>query len=284
MSNITLAWPNNADKCALSSPQAFVSTLPLSNLRTPIYQQVARTIGTELTIDATASEYIPMSMIGIASHNLSAAATIRIRVYYDDLKTVLLYDSGELPAWPALHQSTDLEWEENAFWLGTARDEDLALYTPLFAHFMENSFTGRVVSLEISDPDNSNGFIELGRLLICRWWEPELNPQYGDVQLNYEEQTERSTANDGTDFFYKKKKRRLAAVNFTNISEEAAYARLFGMLRTQGVDGEIVFSYDREPNAYYVQRTFVGRLQQLDPLNQQSFGLYQSQINLREVI
>lgn len=284
MSNITLAWPNNVDRFAISSPQEFISTLPLSNLHTPVYQQVARVSGGEVSIDVSSAEYIPMSVVGIANHNLSAAAAVRIRVYYDEPKTILLYDSGNLPAWPALHQSTDLEWEEDALWLGTARDQDLTLYTPLFVHFMENSFTGRVVSLDISDPDNSSGFIELGRLLVCRWWEPELNPQYGDVQLNYEEQTERSTANDGTDFFYKKRKRRLANINFTNINEEDAYSRLFGMLRTQGIDGEIIFSYDRAPNTYYVQRTFVGRLQQLDALSQQDFGLHQSQVNLREVI
>ena len=284
MSNITLAWPNYADQCTISSPQTFVETLPLNHLKTAVYQQLARAVGTSLTLEAATPEYLPFSVFSIANHNLTASATVRVRVYYDEQKTQLLHDSGELPAWPALHQSTDLEWELDAFWLGTARDEDRKLYTPLFTYYSDRMYTGKSVTIDINDPNNGEGFIELGRLLLCRWWEPVLNPQYGDVQMSYEEQTERATANDGTDFFYQRRKRRLANIGFSNISEQDAIHAMFGLQRTQGISGEVIFTYDRSPNTYYVQRTFVGRLQQLDPLNQQNFGLYQAQINLREVI
>ena len=284
MSNITLAWPNYIDRLTVSSADPYSSTLPLSNVLTPIYSQVARVNGTSTQIKLVATRHLSMGAFAIVNHNLSAGAKVRVRVFYESNFTTQLHDSGWMAAWRANYESTQLEWEDDTFWLGTPDAELIRNFNSLSTYFADQSYAGLSLIIDIEDSGNTAGYLEFGRLFVGQWWQPRLNPQYGNMPISYEDQSERAEAGDGTDYFYKRKKRRTVSIGFENLNEVEAISELFGLQLTQGIDGEILYTQDKSVEQFYFQRTFIGRLQQLDPLSQANYGLYSTQLNIREVI
>ena len=151
----------------------WLSTYPQSNLQTLPLSQVARTLDASTgstSIVAVASSPQLCSVVALVGHNLSQAATIRLRCWSDTAGTVLVFDSGASPenVWPASYTAAELEGAIKT-WVRRFADP--------------GTITVGALEIDIADTSNADGYVEFGFLEIAAAFDVTYNfepgSQYG---------------------------------------------------------------------------------------------------------
>lgn len=289
-SKIALCYPNYTERtdCVLAGG-SWLTSLPVTNMKNRIIKKRARSVDLELTstqFSATWSRASPVLSLALAGHNLSVDALVRIKVYEDETQIALYYDSGWVDVWPSIYQSTDLEWEFDNFWLGRLDEEQRQDFTPLFVHFFESDIVpiAKYLTVEISDQNNSDGYVEIGRLFFADVWQPTRNASLG-LSFKHNTNTEIETTLDDTEYFDVKRVRRSVALTLDRIPTEDAFGRVFSIQRLLGIHGEILFAYTTAEETYSYERRFLGRLSELDPIAEPYVDRkHQVPVNITELI
>lgn len=283
---VFLAWPNYIESSSLVGGN-FLSTLPLNNVKNPVFSKKARTVDT-----ASSSSSFDVVISGkqidcvvIAAHNISSVGKVRFRWFNDLAKTDIAHDSGELNAWPSVTSTEVSEWEYDSFWTGSVSDAERDTYTPLTYYIANDTSTllPAVVEVQIIDPENPDGYIEFGRVFVGRGFQPTLNFAYG-AQIGFEIDTQVETALSGTQYFDVRTPKRTAQFTLDALTESEAHDTLYRLQRTQGIDKEVFFTYRAYLDTFQYNRTFIARLKQADPISQPYPERFQNQINLIEVL
>lgn len=283
---ITLCWPNYLDEAELSGG-SWEAGLPLSHMQDAAFAVRARSVNlatSSTTINVMLPRLRPVGATALAAHNLSADAEWRIRIYTDSDATQLLYDSGMVPAWPALYQSTDLEWEYDRFWSGLLGDEDREEFTPL-AYHVHTAQVGRRLRIDIADPGNPDGYIEIGRLLVANVWQPRYNAAYG-IQYGHAIDTRFETAGDSrrTRYAAPAQPKRTVQGSLEHLDEQEAVQAMLAMQRELGVHRELLYLPELTATAQTWRRTFIGQLMQPDPVAHPYHATYTHAFSLQEIL
>jgi len=289
MANAFIAYRNRVDASTLSyGSWVNTATIKLDNLKDRVLAKPARSTdaansSTRLRVNLGAPRKI--QVLALCRHNLTTDATYRFRSYSDAGYTTVVYDSGVLPVWAALFDSLTLEWEDTNFWSGTLSEEDRTGYAWNLIHVIP---AGTLVyqqywQLEFFDSGNSAGYIQAGRLFMADGWTPTVNMKYG-ANLGYESRTSVVEAADGSEYFDEKTSYRVAQFQLQHMDVEEAMTRAFDMQRISGVDKEVFFVYDQADQAYLPQRSFLGRLRKLSPIEQPYFSEFGTTYELKELL
>ncbi len=286
-SKLLLCWPNRADQSTLSMGSWSVS-LPLNNLKNRVIKKKARTVdaaNASTKFKVSIDKGRPMLVAALAGHNASAHAQWRVRFYADYDMTILKWDSTQIDVWPVSFEYEQLEWEDDNFWLGNDELDNALDYTPFAVVFADQIYQDvRAVLIEIFDADNSDGYFEAGRLFVGTGWQPEFNAEYG-MQFNHEIDTKVEESLDGTEYFDRKRAKRVASFQLDNMQAADAFNKLFSMQRDQGVDKEVIFAYDPDRTGeFFYNRTFLGRMKQADPIATPYYERWQAPITIKEII
>lgn len=127
--------------------------------------QAHRSTGTSVSYTLTWSAPQSIGAVVLPAVNLTAGATIRVRLYSDDAGATLLHDTGAVPACPGL----DLSW-----WSGTVNVNAFAFGAlAKVARWLPQHYAARRVVIDLADPGNPAGYIDCARLLVGAWWSPE---------------------------------------------------------------------------------------------------------------
>jgi len=280
--NIVLSWPNYITQATLSSPDTWVSTLPLANLKDPVFSNIAKVSATAATINATFANFTQIGTIAFANHSLSSGATVRVSLYYDTAQTQLIYDSGLIDVWTRVYNSLDLLWEDASFWDGRPSNEDRAAYTTLFYAYMPQNYGAKSVKIVIDDPANPDGFMTFGRLMLSKFFTPFYNASYG---LKYTPKSNTSlTFCNGTAYAREAKQNRLVTFNLDYLSRNEAFKKIWSAMRSQDINKELLYSERKARDQYSIETSIIGRFEQLSPLDQPSFDLFANPINLIEIL
>jgi hypothetical protein len=284
---VVLAWPNYTDRSAVTGG-SYLPSLPLINIKNRVFARKARS--TDLNYSSTQFELeLDGSKItdvfSIAAHNFSNSAQLRIRLYSDIAKSDMIYDTGLVDAWPSVYTQDELEWENLNFWEGTVLQEDIESFTPLYFHIAQSDILlfPRKILVEIFDPSNPIGYVEFGRVFVGSSFQPKLNMQFG-ASLGYLVNTEVEMALNNTEYFDRKRPRRTASFTLDALSMQEGHSTIMSLLRTQGIDQEVFFTYQNTQDTLQYNRTFIARLQQIDPIRQPYFDRVETSINLLEII
>ncbi|MCK5769464.1 hypothetical protein [Algiphilus sp.] len=281
---LTLAWPNLIDRCTLSGG-SYTAARPLAHAQVRELQERSRTSdaatdSTQLLV--TLDQRRTLGGFGIAAHNLSVDATVRIRVRDDSDTTVL--DSGHLPAWPGILLPDQLEWEDDNYWFGQLTAEMRAEYTPLFAWFFGPVVPAYSVLVEITDTANADGYIEFGRLFLGNAWQPGINMSY-DSQWGHDDATTvEETVDAGAEFFDEAPRRRTFACGLDYLDANDAFNQLFRMQRVQGISGEILIADQLAATPQSHMKTMLARLTQLDPVSHPYHDNWRNTLAAREIL
>lgn len=283
---ITLCWPNYISEAALSGG-SWEASLPLEHVQDGIFAVRARSTDlatASTTLTATLPRQRPVGAVALAAHNLSATAEWRVRVYADAGATDLLYDSGALPAWPALYQSPDLEWEYDNFWLGTLSEEDRNEFTPLAYHVFDVQI-GRVVTIDIEDPDNTAGWVSLGRVVVANVWQPTYNAAYG-IQYSHVIDTEFEVAGDPQRTRYPAPvlPKRMVQGAFEHLNDQEAVQGMLGMQRDLGLHRELLYLPELTTTPQTWRRAFIAQNTQVDPITHPYHATYTYSFSLQEIL
>ena len=260
--------------------------MPLTNLQDRLLSRLARstnldTVSTQFLLSLTSARTI--SVLALCRHNLSGAATWRIRAYSDTGLTDLLYDSGSVNVWEAMYDQDQLEWQDDNFWSGQPRAEDFEGHYWNAIHVLPRIVSARFWKVEMVDASNPDGFVEVGRLFLSEAWVPTYNMSYG-ASIVYTSRTEVEEAWDGTEYFDVKAPYRTARFSLENISHEEAMFRAFDIQRVASIHKEVLFVWDPDDTKHLIRRSFLGRLQELSPLEQPYYDAHQTAFTVKELL
>jgi hypothetical protein len=189
--------------------------------------------------------------------------------------------------------SPQLTWRSTNLWRGTIEEEQRLSFTKIHISFLKDEFTGYQpvgthLHIDLDDSNEASNpdlFIELGRLFIGQYTQPTINPEYGAITHGFQDNSEISISNSGTEFFYEKQKARTVDVQWNYLTEDEAFGGIYEASRSQGITREVLYAYDvDDTGAYQYARSFIGRFTQLNPITQPNVGLYGSSINIKELL
>jgi hypothetical protein len=224
-----------------------------------------------------------ISVLALCRHNLSGAATWRIRAYSDAGLTDLLYDSGVNEVWQALYGQDQLEWHNDNFWSGQILDEDLEGHYWNAIHVLPASVSARYWKVEVSDSTNYDGYVQAGRVFLSEAWVPTYNMSYG-ANIGYNSRTEVEEAWDGSEYFDIKAPYRVVQFSLEYLQHEEAMTRALDIQRVAGTHSEVLFVWDPEDVQQLIRRSFLGRLRELNPIEQPYHNAYQTSFVIKELL
>lgn len=291
MANCLLCWPNRIDAATLSGG-SWLSALPLSNVKSRFRAAVARSSdldesSLEINIDLGSKKYI--TSVAIAGHNLSATASVRFRAFSDAAMTTAIYDSGYVDAWPRWYDTLQLRWSDENFWSGRITEAQRAAMPALWLHMISNgTFVANATSMQYAkinfkDDANEDGHIQLSRVFMAEDFCPVTNFVYG-ATLGWSDPSTVDTALDGTEYFESRTKYRevLFQLKYMSLSEGANKALM--MTLDRGITKDFLFVFDPSNQQLMQQRSFIGRMSELSPLEYAMFSRNNMQFKLKEMI
>lgn len=191
MPNLRLIYDNVVSSATLTASTT-AGTLAASNMLTDVKSAVHRSAGTSVTYTMTWTTAQIIGGIALPATNLSATASIRVRLFSDTAGTAQIADSGTVDACPSgqlgLH-GWGSPIDANAFAHGGA--------SKAAVWFSTQFSTVRRCVVTLTDSSNPAGYIDCARLVVGPYWEAPYNPKYG-AQMGRPDltTTERSEAGD----------------------------------------------------------------------------------------
>lgn len=183
-SNIVLLSPRDSDAATLIAGSE-VSTLPVANLQSQQPKKVWRSGSATDYVAATFAAPVAANMVAIAGHNFSAAAVYRVRGA-DTLANATAapaVDTGWQSAWPATGKPLYANWPRS-----------------LSALLWSNDSAFLCWRVDIADPSIGQAYIEAGRLVLGRYWQPSINFDLGGTPLAYDQRDVQVTTDYGEIF------------------------------------------------------------------------------------
>jgi hypothetical protein len=273
--NATLSWGS------------WRAALPLNNMLTERLARVARS--TDATLESsrfrvTLTAAATFKALLLAGTNVTTAVKWRIRSYLDGdfAEEDIDFDSGWLE--PFVGIAEDLEWGDPNWWTQTTPFDDDERRINLI-HVFDTEPTARLHwSFEIDDTTNPAGVIDIGRLFMPLAWEPSINYQYGDNSLSFQDNTLRSTTLGGSEDAWRRINPRIFRFGIDYLPETEAYQKAYPLMRTAGFNGEVFVVPDKDDDQFMQQRSFLGRISQMDGIAQVAFQMAGVGFEIKESI
>lgn len=174
MPNLRIIHANYADQATSLSASTTSGSLAAANMQTDRKGEAHRSTGTSVTYTATWTAGVSIGAVALPATNLSAAATIRVRLYSDTACTALLQDTGAITACPGF---AGVPWT----WTGVYNANAFAYgaVSKAVAWFASNQAGVKGMKVDLADAGNAAGYIDCARLVAGPWWSPDWNPEYG---------------------------------------------------------------------------------------------------------
>lgn len=262
--NIILGFDNQSDDATLSGGSW---SLPLTNLQNRDLSVVARS--TDATLANTqfkvAFDY-PRSFkfITVGPTNIQTAAAFRFRTYNDVAFTELDEDTGWVRPFTR-EPFGSLPWGHPNLWDGILPWDDAdRLIWPI--QIYANPVSSQYWSMEIDDTSNPDGYVEMGRLFMPRYWQPTRNFT-PDNNFVFEDNSRHRPTLNGGDNPLGQRDKRVFRFGFDNLENSELFTSAYDFDRTAGYDGEVFVIPD--PNDDFVtmqRRSFMGRNRRLNGL------------------
>jgi len=279
-----LGYPNRADEAVLSGG-SWQATLPITHLQNRIQAVVARstnanTGSTQFAIDLGKARTV--DLLALCGHNLNLDATVQVVASETSDFAVLTHDSGTVTVWPALFSSESLEWEDDNWWSGQLDEETRASYPANIIH-RPVQVAARYWKVLISDTDNADGYVQIGRLFISPVWQPTVNYDYG-ASLGFETDTQIEKALGGQEYFDRRVGRRVFRCQLSWLSEQEAYERAWEIQRSLGYDGEVFVMTDPNNTRNENRLAFLARLRQLTAIEHPYYAYHRMSVEISELL
>lgn len=258
MSRCVFGWPIRSDRTAFVSPTlaggSWTTTLPLSNVQDRKLSKVARSTdataaSTQFTVDLGSSR--PIRVLALILPNLTAAGTVRVRASSTaGVYTSPLYDSGTVTVRPA-------GWS----------NEDLGSIRPTFIAVTPTVVSAQHWLVEITDTGNSDGFVDVSRLVIAEGWQPSVNMSNG-ARLGLETATERLATDGPATVYNERSTRRTLEFVIQYIGDQESLQSAFDMQRIAGISHQLFFVFDPDDSLDFMyRRSFLCVLRSLTALD-----------------
>lgn len=177
MPNLRIIHANYADLAtSLAASGSVVGTLVAANMQTDFKGVPHRSTGTSVTYTLTWTGGVSIGGVALPATNLSASATMRVRLYSDTACTALLQDTGANIACPGL---SAVPWT----WTGVYNCNAFAYgaLSKAVAWFAANQTGVKGMKIDLSDATNAAGYIDCSRIVTGPWWSPAINADTASI-------------------------------------------------------------------------------------------------------
>ena len=283
---------NRIDDATLTSTAAYVSTLPLANLQTPHLPQVARTNADtdfSITVNLSSLPARNLGAVAIINHNLSRTAVVSIELLQGSTSVAT---SGDLSPWPFLSPD-DPHFNAHSYSAAIIDTARMAQITPMLTWFSTANKAANKVIITISDPDNTAGYVQIGRLFVGSQLEPVIGEEWGDAAWSYVDPSDVAKSKSGVRFAFDRPRRRAATVAFKHLSATESVGALLAAQRDGGAAGEVIIAPSRPTwtavgdvlavDSFWHSQCFLGNFAELDKLSNPYLAAYAMTISLDEV-
>jgi hypothetical protein len=191
MANMRIVYNNIANKTSELLASTTSGTLTAANLLTELKGQVHRSTGTSVTYTARWTSDQKVGCVALPCTNLTATATMRVRLYTNTAATTLSSDTGTTTAVPGFNLDPNL-WP-------TARNANSFAFgggVKAVRWFTAQPANIRAIIIDIVDTANPAGYIDCSRLVVGEYWSPTYNIQNG-VQLEIVDNSQTSRRDSG---------------------------------------------------------------------------------------
>lgn len=177
-----------------------VSDYPGSNLGAVPLSYPWRSAGLSIaqtTLTATFARPRKLGLVVVGPHNLSIGSRLRVETFYGPLGVGPLWDSGEMPTWPAVFTADQVDWDGGRWWDRTYTPEEVQgypWYRPVLVPAQDYALSVRVTLI---DPLNPAGYVQAGLLELASALRLPVNFAPG-AQYGYRGRTETQEADGGT--------------------------------------------------------------------------------------
>ena len=261
-----LAFPNylhaDSDYATVAlSGGSWQSDLPLTNLLGTALHRGARSTNAlvaSTTFTANLGKQRPVGLIGIPSHNLSRAATVRIEGCIESTFATLAYDSGTVSVWRREYPFGVLPWGHPSAFDGRRTPEDADGFNIGFVHVLDTDDEPTVVPAQywritITDTANAAGYVQFACPFIgCTWVISSAAGQ--GAKFRVRTRTTFTESDTGARYYRRRPGRRGWNVDIPLIHENEALCNAFEAFRTQGLDRHVYWVFDHEDTFHMTRR------------------------------
>jgi hypothetical protein len=107
---------------------------------------------------------------------------------------------------------------------------------------------------------------------------------YGDTSVAWVDDSTVDASLSGVEFFEERSKYRVAVFSLKYLSPTEGVTRALRLTQNRGVTKDVLFVFDPDNKQLMQQRSFVGRFQELSPLEYVQFGLTSMAFKIKELV
>ena len=287
MSNAYISAPNLTDNLAAITGGSWVASLPASNLKDRRIKRVARSTNAATASTLFVADLGAPSSLGVVAvfgNNLSVDATYRVTMSNSADMSSPVYTSAWIAWWPVAAVPFGSEPWGDFDWSGRPVTAETIGYLPrVLIHLLPSAFKARYVRVEISDASNPAGYVELGRLFLGREWRPVVNMDWG-ASIGYESRSTAQEAYGGAEYFDKRQAFRVARFTLGHLTSDEAFGQVMRIQAQADTHGDVLYMWDGGDTVYRLQRSFLGRLRSLSPIEHPHVGEHRATFEIKELI
>lgn len=281
MKRAIIGYQNRIDGATLSGGDWQAPLTHIQNQRLAIRARSADTANASTLFDIDFGTPQTIEIIGMTAHNISLDGRWRVTAG-SGAGLADVYDSGWVISFPSVYASMSLAWEDPNFWFGKLTEEERQGYTVCNAIEVATSRV-RYWRIEIDDIGNADGFIEVGRVFIGRNFSPSKGFKVG-ATIGYNDDSDVMRSLLGTEYFNRVPLSRTATLTAPVMNKPEAFSRVFEMMRLSGVTQEVMLIGDPDDAGEMLRQSFIGRLERLSPISQESYALNSVGFQIKEII
>ncbi|MGQ3027877.1 MAG: hypothetical protein ACT7A5_16080 [Ferrovibrionaceae bacterium] len=241
------------------------SSAGLIQLRNSYLSLRARSIDAETSstvIDWDLGELCSIRAVIGLGHNLSRSARRRISLYSDAARTVLVAQAPWEDVIPVIYSFGSLPYEHPSWFDGRIEPRLLRRYPMPIKAIWPSHQLARYGRLEIDDTANSDGYVELGRLIIAYGLQPTRGVSVPN-DLNWMDELSRVTVTAGGALNVIERPRyREASVTIENLPEDEVLSTLFDMGNSLGKTRSFYFMLAPKDTVHFHRKSGLFRFEQ----------------------
>lgn len=282
MGNMIIGALNYVDSGTLTVDDEVV-TLPGTFLQDRQIVKVWRNSQLTAQIDVDFGQGRIIDFLALIKHNISTTGTIRWRLSTVSDFSTTAYDSGVVKAWPVVEAFGTLPW--GIFnWGGYLNPTVAAEYTISAYDILDTTVQARYLRIDISDPDNSDGYLQAGRLIAGPGYSPSINYANG-IEFEFIDESRVTKSRGGQTFVDEVERFRRVRFDLINLPEAEIFDNIFNQLdRLKGIAGDILIVPKPDDPSTWITQNIYGRITATDPIVNSALSYYGRRIEVEELI
>jgi hypothetical protein len=265
---------------------AWTAGYPVGNLSVLPLARVARSVdllASSTQFIGTFPKKLGLRLLALVRHNLTLNAKYRLTIFADAARTTQIYDTGWQKVFKPVYAYDQLEWEYDNWWTGQYDAPEFTGYlwhTPIW---LPKIYLCSAFQIEITDPTNPAGYIDIGMCEVAQAWQVTANPSPG-VEIGFRSRTIMTEAAGGVKYPQRRDKPRTFSGTIEYIMEDEAKSRAFEAQRQLDLDTPFFWLWDADATTHLVRDSYLARQSDLRPLSYQRGGGFNVSLNLEEVL